>query len=66
MIDPELAARLDAVQDAAERAAKSADKTRKYLFWKTVVTVAFVAIPAVGLIFAIPAFISSYTSALSF
>ena len=41
------------------------EKTRKYIFWTVVVTLALVVLPAIGLIFAIPQFISTYTTALS-
>ena len=65
MIDPELAARLDEIAAKADAAFKAAESTRKYLFWTGVVTVALIVLPLIGLAFAIPSFISSYTSALN-
>ncbi|MFA5830471.1 MAG: hypothetical protein WC878_01440 [Candidatus Paceibacterota bacterium] len=40
----------------------SVEKTRKYIFWTMVITVGFVVLPIIGLIFAIPAFLSTYSS----
>ncbi len=65
MIDPELAAKLDEIGNKADRAYVAAEKVRKYLFWTGVVTVALIVIPAIGLAFAIPSFISSYTTTLN-
>ena len=40
---------------------ESVEKTRKYFLWTMIITVALVVLPAVGLIFAIPSFISQYS-----
>ena len=40
----------------------STEKTRKYFLWTLIVTVALVVLPAIGLVFAIPSFISTYSS----
>lgn len=65
MLDPELLAKLDEIGAKADRAYQAAEKVRKYLFWTGVVTVALVVIPAIGLAFAVPSFISSYTTTLN-
>lgn len=65
MIDPELLAKLDAIEAKAEKAYQAAEKVRKYLFWTGVVTVALIVLPMIGLAFAIPSFIGSYTSTLN-
>ena len=64
MIDPELSAKLDEISAKAEKAYQAAESTRKYLFWTGVVTVALIVLPLIGLAFAIPSFISSYTTTL--
>ena len=64
MIDPELLAKLDEISAKAEKAYQAAESTRKYLFWTGVVTVALIVLPLIGLAFAIPQFISSYTTTL--
>lgn len=65
MIDPELAAKLDEIGAKADQAYQAAEKVRKYLFWTGVVTVALIILPLIGLAFAIPSFISSYTTTLN-
>ena len=65
MIDPELAAKLDEIGAKADRAYQAAEKVRKYLFWTGVITVALIVIPAIGLAFVIPSFISNYTTTLN-
>ncbi|MDP1707171.1 MAG: hypothetical protein Q8L30_01285 [bacterium] len=65
MIDPELSEKLDEIGAKADRAYQAAEKVRKYLFWTGVVTIVFVVLPLIGLLFAVPSFISSYTSTLN-
>lgn len=43
----------------------SVEKTRKYFLWTMIVTIALFVLPLVGLMFAIPAFISSYSGMTS-
>jgi hypothetical protein len=64
MLDPELKAALDRIEAKADAAAAASEKVRKYLFWTGVITAALVVLPAVGLVFAIPQFIDSYTTQL--
>ena len=40
----------------------SVEKTRKYFLWTLIITIALFILPLIGLFFAIPAFISSYSS----
>ena len=65
MIDPELLAKLEEIGAKADRAYEASEKVRKYLFWTGVITIALIVIPAIGLAFAIPSFISSYTTTLN-
>ena len=65
MIDPELAARLDAIEKKVDDAYKASESSRKYLFWTGVVTVALIVLPMIGLIFAIPAFMTNYVDPLN-
>lgn len=65
MIDPELLAKLDEIGAKADRAYRAAETVRKYLFWTGVITVALIVLPLIGLAFAIPSFISSYTTTLN-
>ncbi|MFA6519753.1 MAG: hypothetical protein WCT41_02940 [Candidatus Paceibacterota bacterium] len=65
MIDPELLAKLEEISAKADAAYRAVESTRKYLFWTGVVTIALIIIPLIGLAFAIPQFISSYTTTLT-
>ena len=65
MIDPELAAKLEEISAKADRAYHASESVRKYLFWTGVITVALFVLPLIGLAFALPQFISSYTTSLN-
>ncbi len=52
-------AKLDAIYRSAER-------TRKYFMWTLIISVAFIVLPLIGLVFLIPQVIRSYSSALMF
>ena len=52
-------AKLDAIY-------KSVEKTRKYFLIIAWVTVAAVVLPIIGLLFAIPSFLKTYTSIINF
>lgn len=65
MIDAELLAKLDEIGAKADQAYHAAETVRKYLFWTGVITAALIIIPAIGLIFAIPQFLNSYTATLN-
>jgi hypothetical protein len=60
MIDPDLAARLDALEQKIDAAYAAAEKVRKYLFWTGVVTIALIVLPIIGLLFALPSFLNYY------
>ncbi len=65
MIDPELLAKLNQIEAKVEQAYRAAETSRKYLFWTGVITIALIVLPLIGLAFAIPSFISSYTTTLN-
>ena len=56
--------RIAALEQKVDAIYESVEKTRKYLFWTLVVTVAVIVLPAVGLVFAIPSFLSTYNETL--
>jgi hypothetical protein len=64
MDDQELRLRLDNIEKRLEAVYRSAEATRKYIFWTIVITVALFILPLVGLAFVIPSFIDTYTQAL--
>ncbi len=60
-MDPELKARLDAIEQKVEAAYQAANKTKLYMQWTAIITVALVVLPLIGLVFAIPSFLSTYS-----
>ena len=43
----------------------SVEKTRKYFFWTMVVTLVLFIVPLIGLVFAIPTFMSGYVGGMN-
>jgi len=52
--------RLSVLEEKINNIYVSVEKTRKYFLWTLIITVALVVLPAIGLVFAIPAFVGSY------
>ncbi len=63
-MDTDLAQRLTALEEKIDKIYISVEKTRKYFFWTMIVTVVLFVVPAIGLVFAIPAFMSNYVGSL--
>ena len=61
MEDPEIRQRLDALEKKIDAVYVSAEKTRKYFLTIIVVSVVAFVLPLIGLLFAIPSFLSSYS-----
>ena len=57
--------RIAAMEKKIDAIYVSVEKTRKYIFWTVVITIVIVVLPAVGLVFAIPKFVSTYTDSLN-
>ena len=53
--------RLDEQDRKLDAIYASAERTRKYLLWTLIITVAVIILPLIGLAFAIPSFLSIYT-----
>ena len=66
MEDREMRERLYALEQKVDKIFISSEKTRKYFLWTIIISLALFVLPLIGLIFAIPAFLSSYSSALNF
>lgn len=64
-MDEELKKRLEAQDQLLQKIYVSCEKTRKYLLWTFIVTIIFFALPLLGLLIAIPKFISTYSSLYS-
>jgi type II secretory pathway component PulF len=60
-MEADIQQRLDVLEKKIDATFKSAEKTRKYLFWAGVVSIALFVLPLIGLIFAVPTFLSTYS-----
>ena len=60
-MDQEIKARLDRQDEALNAIFISVEKTRKYFLWLLVITIAMFVIPLLGLLAAIPSFLSVYS-----
>jgi type IV secretory pathway component VirB8 len=63
-MDTELSQRLALIEEKIEKIAISVEKTRKYFKWTLIISIGLVVIPAIGLVFVVPAFLSSYLGSL--
>ena len=61
-MDSDFQKQLHTLEEKIDAVYVSVEKTRKYFRMILWVTLAMVVLPALGLIFAIPAFLNSYTS----
>lgn len=57
--------RLAAMEKKIDAIYATTEKTRKYLLWTGIVTIALIVLPAIALVFAIPSFMSTYTETLN-
>ncbi|MFZ2593217.1 MAG: hypothetical protein WAX38_00390 [Minisyncoccia bacterium] len=60
-MDSQLSARIDALEKKIDATYQSAEKTRKYILGMLVATVVAFVLPLVGLMFAIPTLLSTYS-----
>lgn len=61
MDDQELRQRLDGLEKKISDVYASAEKTRKYFLTLVIISVVAVVLPLVGLVFAVPSFLSTYS-----
>jgi len=63
-MEEETRKRLDSQDELLKEIYKSVERTRKYFMWTLIVSLAFFALPLIGLILVIPKFLSVYTSSV--
>lgn len=54
--------RLKAIEEKVDKVFVSAEKTRKYFLWILILTVVAFVLPLIGMLFAIPKFLETYSS----
>lgn len=62
-MDEQLSQRISTLEEKVDAIYVSVEKTRKYFQLILWITLAMVVLPAIGLLFAIPAFLNSYMGA---
>ena len=58
-MDEELSGKIESLEKKIDAVFRSVEKTRKYFIWTLIITVAMVVLPLIGLVFAIPAYLST-------
>ncbi len=61
-MDPNLESRLAALEEKMDKVFISSEKTRKYFLWTMYITLALFILPLIGLLFAIPSFMTNYVN----
>lgn len=61
-MENEVLERVKQNEEKLEKIYVSVERTRRYFFWTMVITVAVIVLPLVGLVFAIPSFLSTYST----
>ena len=53
--------KLKEMDEKLDKVYKSTERTRKYIFWMFIISILVVVLPLIGLLFAIPQFLSLYS-----
>jgi hypothetical protein len=65
-MDQELLARIDALSQKVEETRQSVEQLKRYFLWALIISVAVIVLPLIGMLFAIPRFLSTYDTLLTF
>lgn len=66
MENEELKQKIALLEQKIDAVYRSVEKTRKYFLWTMIATVVVFVLPLIGLMFAIPSFISTYSEIMNF
>ena len=64
-MQPYIIQKLEEQQKKIDAIFVSVEKTRKYFLWTMIITIALFVLPLIGLLFAIPSFLNTYTTNIS-
>ncbi len=64
-MDTDVNKRIEEMEQKIELIYISVEKTRKYLLWTVIITIALIVLPLIGLALAIPSFLSTYTETIN-
>ncbi len=62
-MDPEFKKKLEVQDERLEQIYQSVEKTRKYFLWTMIATLVTFVLPLIGLVFAVPFFLSTLSTA---
>jgi hypothetical protein len=65
VMDPQVAAKLEAMDKKLDTIGKSTRRTNQYMMWTFIITVVVFVLPLIGLAIVIPTFINQITSTYS-
>ena len=60
-MDPDTKQQLMLLEQKIDAIYATTEKVREYFLWTLIVTLALVVLPAIGLVFAVPSFLSTYS-----
>lgn len=63
-MDEQIIKKLEEQDKKIEAIFNSVEKTRKYILWTAIVTLALFVLPLIGLMFAVPKVLNTYTTTL--
>jgi hypothetical protein len=61
-MDQDILEKFDALEKKVDSVFRSVEKTRKYFQWTLIITAVMVVLPLIGLLFAIPSYLSTLSS----
>ena len=61
-MDQDIAQRLTALEAKVDKIFISVEKTRKYFLWTLIISVVLFILPLIGLVFAVPMFLTNYVA----
>ncbi len=64
-MEQDIITRLTTLEGKIDEVFRSVEKTRKYFLWTLIISVALFILPLIGLVFAIPTFLSNYVTEMS-
>lgn len=63
-MENDIPTRLSELEKKVDAIYISVEKTRKYLYWTMIISIVLFVLPLIGLLFAVPAFITNYSDTL--
>jgi len=65
-MEQDILKKLEEQDKKLEEIYRSVEKTRKYFLWTLIISLAFIILPLIGLIYAIPKMLNAYSGLIGF